>query len=102
MEKTNVPVIDHLGECHEVQERDHNTYADSKYHYIDSLRQYLMCGADDVLLTFEWIPDFPGPWPNVEAEHQCIDWDEVHNWSKQQSVDTYDSKILVNPRLHLG
>lgn len=68
-------------------------------HCIDSLRQYLMCRPDGGLLTFDWIPDLPGPWANFEVEHQCVDWDVVHAWSKARSVDIYDPKMLVHPEL---
>ena len=46
-------------------------------HCIDSLRLSLQCSADTSLITFDWIEDYPIPWPNFSSTHKCRDWDRV-------------------------
>ncbi|KAL3422012.1 hypothetical protein PVAG01_06168 [Phlyctema vagabunda] len=52
--KTNVPNVEHVNHC------------------IEMLRQIVMCKADTALMTYEWLPDFPGPWPNFGIQHEYI------------------------------
>ncbi|KAH9214624.1 hypothetical protein DL95DRAFT_461905 [Leptodontidium sp. 2 PMI_412] len=77
---TNVPVKDHVNHC------------------IEMLRQVVMCKADTALMTYEWLPDFPGPWPNFGIQHECVNWEKIDNWSKERSIDIFDPKYLHHPK----
>ncbi|KAK0121763.1 hypothetical protein ONS95_010049 [Cadophora gregata] len=77
---TNVPVKDHVNHC------------------IEMLRQVIMCKADTALMTYEWLPDFPGPWPNFGIQHECVNWETIDNWSKQRAIDIFDPKYLQHPK----
>ncbi|PVH78108.1 hypothetical protein DL98DRAFT_590632 [Cadophora sp. DSE1049] len=77
---TNVPVKDHVNHC------------------IEMLRQVVMCKADTTLMTYEWLPDFPGPWPNFGIQHECVNWEKIDNWSKERSIDIFDPKYLHHPK----
>lgn len=104
MEKTNVPVIEHLGMCGLVSSPENRNegvirLTSNADHCIDSLRRFLMCRADGAILTFDWLPNLPVPWANFEVQHECLDWEAVHAWSKERSIDIYDPKVLVHPVL---
>ncbi|KAH7412777.1 hypothetical protein BKA64DRAFT_637469 [Cadophora sp. MPI-SDFR-AT-0126] len=80
---TNVPVKDHV----------------TPDHCIEMLRQVIMCKADTALMTYEWLPDFPGPWPNFGIQHECVNWEKIDNWSKERSIDIFDPKYLHHPKI---
>lgn len=46
-------------------------------HCIDEIRQSLMCHADATLLVSDWVDGYPGPWPNFNVDHNCVNWDSV-------------------------
>ncbi|KAG4422698.1 hypothetical protein IFR04_004176 [Cadophora malorum] len=77
----NVPVKDHVNHC------------------IEMLRQVIMYKADTALMTYEWLPDFPGPWPNFGIQHECVNWEKIDNWSKKRSIDIFEPKYLHHPKL---
>ncbi|KAH7348464.1 hypothetical protein BKA65DRAFT_476878 [Rhexocercosporidium sp. MPI-PUGE-AT-0058] len=77
---TNVPVKEHVNHC------------------IEMLRQVVMCKADTALMTYEWLSDFPGPWPNFGIQHECVNWEKIDNWSKERSIDIFDPKYLHHPK----
>ena len=58
-----------------------------------------MYKADTALMTYEWLPDFPGPWPNFGIQHECLNWEKIDNWSKERSIDIFEPKYLHHPKL---
>lgn len=68
-------------------------------HCIDMLRQVIMCKADITLMTYSWLPDFPGPWPNFNVEHECVNWESIQQWSKSRAIDVFNPKYLQHPTL---
>ncbi|PQE17838.1 tat pathway signal sequence protein [Rutstroemia sp. NJR-2017a WRK4] len=80
MKKTNVPNEEHVDHC------------------IEMLRQVIMCKADTALMTYEWLPDFPGPWPNFGIQHECVDWERLDKWSQDRSIDVFDPIYLQHPK----
>lgn len=50
------------------------------------------------MMTYEWLPDFPGPWPNFGIQHECVDFEKIDNWSKERSIDIFDPKYLHHPK----
>ncbi|KAF1734601.1 hypothetical protein CRV24_006143 [Beauveria bassiana] len=69
-------------------------------HCLDSLRQYVMCNADVVLQTFDWLPNFHRPWPNFRIVHECANWDAIQDWATEHSFDGFDEKLLKHPNFH--
>lgn len=57
-----------------------------------------MCKADTALMTYQWLPDFPAPWPNFGIEHECVDWERIDDWSKKRSIDVFDPQFLAHPK----
>jgi hypothetical protein len=67
-------------------------------HCIEMLRQVIMCKADTALMTYEWLPDFAGPWPNFGIQHECVDWERIDKWSQDRSIDVFDPIYLQHPK----
>jgi len=63
-------------------------------HCIDSLRLSLQCSADTSLITFDWIEDYPIPWPNFSSTHKCRNWDKVLDFAhgEYDKMMSYASK----------
>lgn len=59
-----------------------------------------MCKADISVNTYDWIPNFPKPWPNFETEHECANWDSIHNWAREHSFDGTDPQLISHPDYH--
>lgn len=81
---------------------DPNPLADQQEHFdhcIDLLRQVIMCHGDISLHTYEWKDDYRWPWPSMQTEHQCRNWDKLMLWSKEHSVPSLTGPILSHPSL---
>ncbi|PSS12325.1 hypothetical protein M430DRAFT_68579 [Amorphotheca resinae ATCC 22711] len=90
----------------QVIHKDHYTFhaadvslIDHADHCIESLRQSIMCNPDLSILTYKWLPNIRGPWPDFETEHQCVNWDKIDAWSGQRAFNMFDPKFLVHPTL---
>ncbi|KAI1831337.1 hypothetical protein DTO013E5_6428 [Penicillium roqueforti] len=69
-------------------------------HCLDGLRQYIMCNADVVLNTFDWIPNFPRPWPNFQVVHECVNWEAIEDWTLAHSFNGFDPDLIQHPDFH--
>ncbi|KAJ1715748.1 hypothetical protein NYO67_2047 [Aspergillus flavus] len=69
-------------------------------HCLDGLRQYVMCNADLSLNTFDWIPNYPRPWPNFEVVHRCANWESIEEWALTHSFNGYDPDLISHPDYH--
>ncbi|OAQ76521.1 hypothetical protein VFPBJ_08881 [Purpureocillium lilacinum] len=69
-------------------------------HCLDNLRQYIMCNADVVIQTFDWIPNFHRPWPNFRIVHECANWDAIEEWAWAHHFDGFDESLLKHPNFH--
>lgn len=67
---------------------------------MDGLRQYIMCNADVVLNTFDWIPNFPRPWPNFQVVHECVNWEAIEDWTLAHSFNGFDPDLIQHPDFH--
>lgn len=61
-----------------------------------------MCHADLTVVTYDWIPNYRKPWPNFEVEHECLNWESLTSWERQNSFNGNDQKSLVHPDLGLS
>jgi len=67
-------------------------------HCLDSLRLSLQCNADTSVITFDWISDYPLPWPNFASEHKCRNWDKLQTWSHIEYAKVkLDTKAVKHP-----
>ena len=81
---------------------DPNPLADQQEHFdhcIDLLRQVIMCHGDVSLHTYEWKDDYRWPWPSMQTEHQCRNWDKLVAWSKDHYIPSLTGPILSHPTL---
>ncbi|KAJ5171444.1 uncharacterized protein N7500_004227 [Penicillium coprophilum] len=69
-------------------------------HCLDGLRQYVMCNADLSINTFDWIPNYPKPWPNFEVVHKCANWESIEEWVLANSFDGFDPDLIRHPDYH--
>lgn len=81
---------------------DPNPLADQQEHFdhcIDLLRQVIMCHGDISLHTYSWIDDYRVPWPSMQTEHQCRNWDMLMAWSEEHHIQNLTGPILTHPSL---
>ena len=81
---------------------DPNPLADQQEHFdhcVDLLRQVVMCHGDISLHTYSWIDDYRWPWPSMQTQHQCKNWDNLMDWSKDHYVESLQGPILSHPKL---
>lgn len=81
---------------------DPNPLADQQEHFdhcIDLLRQVIMCHGDVSLHTYRWIDDYKVPYPTMQTEHQCRDWDILMSWSEERHIPDLTGPILTHPTL---
>lgn len=64
---------------------------------MDVIRQHIMCHADVAVNTYEWIPNYPKPWPNFETMHECANWDSIQDWAQKRVFDGFDPKLIQHP-----
>ena len=50
------------------------------------------------MMTYSWLPDFPGPWPSFNVNHECANWDAIDQWSKKRSIDVFNPRYLHHPK----
>lgn len=77
-------------------------------HCVENLRQFVMCHAGTGVSTFKWLASRKIPWPVLNAEETCIDWDYFEGWVRDRSIameevvnmQTKDGKpMLAHPKL---
>jgi hypothetical protein len=81
---------------------DPNPLADQQEHFdhcIDLLRQVIMCHGDVSLHTYSWIDELRVPWPSMQTEHQCRNWDTLMEWSEEHHIPDLTGPILTHPTL---
>ncbi|KAF4459079.1 tat pathway signal sequence [Fusarium albosuccineum] len=81
---------------------DPNPLPDQQEHFdhcIDLLRQVIMCHGDISLHTYTWKDDYRWPWPSMQTEHQCRNWDKLMAWSEEHYIPSLTGPILSHPGL---
>lgn len=84
---------------------DPNPIEDQQDHFdhcVDLLRQVIMCHGDISLHTYQWKDDYRWPWPTMQTEHQCRNWDKLMEWSKEHSIPSLTGPILSHPSLGMS
>ncbi|KAF6807350.1 hypothetical protein CSOJ01_08235 [Colletotrichum sojae] len=72
--------------------REHNQ------HCLEVLRMGAACRGDVSIITHMWTDKNSQPIVNQTAPHQCIDFEKVMQYSKEQTVDVYQDNYIVHPK----
>ncbi|UPX18773.1 uncharacterized protein EKO05_0009064 [Ascochyta rabiei] len=76
--------------------RQHELNRMHNEHCIDFLRMSAMCHGDIGLITYEWHDNSLIPVANATS-HQCVNWDKLDRWTKENTVDMMKPGWLVHP-----
>lgn len=64
-------------------------------HCVDNLRQFVQCHASTGVSTFEWLPDRKIPYPVLNSEEICVDWDHYDGWIQEQAMPMEQERTLL-------
>lgn len=56
------------------------------------------CRGDVSIITHMWTDKNSQPIVNQTAPHQCVDFEKVMQYSKEQTVDVYQDNYIVHPK----
>lgn len=59
-------------------------------HCIEMMRQFVMCHADMGMITHRWVKDYPRPYPDFSTWHQCRNFEDALQWTKDKQLDERD------------
>lgn len=59
-------------------------------HCLEVLRLNAMCSADIGVFTLYYIEGDPLPWPALNSQHVCRNFDAVYQWASENSVGTME------------
>lgn len=68
-------------------------------HCIDSLRQALMCYVDVTPIPWVWSPLRKEAVPAATIQHTCRNFETIKQWTKENHIDTFNSKVFVEDEL---
>ena len=66
-------------------------------HCLGALKAYVMCKADVTIETMKWSPKHSLPLHNVTSTHQCVKWDSILDYAKDNNEDVFAEGMLVHP-----
>ncbi len=66
-------------------------------HCLEYLRESVMCRGDMTVATFDWAAG--KPFSHVYSDHECVNWEKLDGWARNQMVDLSDYSILTPPPL---
>ncbi|KAK1637997.1 hypothetical protein BDP81DRAFT_426307 [Colletotrichum phormii] len=72
--------------------REHNQ------HCLEVLRMGAACRGDISIITHMWTDIDAKPIVNQTAPHQCIDFNKVMDYSRDNTVDVYQDNYIVHPK----
>ncbi|KAK8066275.1 hypothetical protein PG997_013022 [Apiospora hydei] len=56
-------------------------------HCVDMLMQAIQCSGNVNLITMHWVEEQPYPFPDMSVNRQCIDFDKLSTWRKDNTLD---------------
>ncbi|KAK8012775.1 hypothetical protein PG991_010150 [Apiospora marii] len=56
-------------------------------HCVDMLMQAIQCSGNVNLITMHWVEEQPYPFPDMSVNRQCIDFDKLSQWRKENTLD---------------
>ena len=66
-------------------------------HCIDSIRLSLECHADISLVPQRWADGWLEPWPVVQSQHVCRNYDKIQQWA--HTKQSYVAGKIYHPQL---
>ncbi|KAF4809384.1 hypothetical protein CGCSCA5_v011466 [Colletotrichum siamense] len=72
--------------------REHNQ------HCLEVLRMGAACRGDISIITHMWTDKDAQPIVNQTAPHQCVDFNQVMDYSRDNAVDVYQDNYIVHPK----
>jgi len=63
-------------------------------HCVEIVRQKLMCTSDLTMVTYDWVPGLDDPQPNLNAVHQCVDFERILDWSTKHDAHVADARVV--------
>lgn len=63
-------------------------------HCLEILRLNVQCNADIGLFTFNTLPGEPLPWPELNTQHTCRNFDAVREWAMEHSVGNREGPVV--------
>lgn len=52
---------------------------------IELIRQSIMCNAEAVMITWDWVKNHTKPYPNFNTRHACRKFENVMDWADQHA-----------------
>jgi len=65
-------------------------------HCVDILMQALMCSGNVNLVTMHWVADHPYPFPDMSVNRQCINFDKLVEWRKENTIDMDKYRAIMD------
>ncbi|KAK7954062.1 hypothetical protein PG996_014948 [Apiospora saccharicola] len=56
-------------------------------HCVDMLMQAIQCSGNVNLITMHWVEEQPYPFPDMSVNRQCINFDKLSQWRKDNTLD---------------
>ncbi|KAI0475469.1 hypothetical protein GGR56DRAFT_515208 [Xylariaceae sp. FL0804] len=69
---------------HEKPKRHHEMHIN---HCMDILYQSITCSNNLNLITLHWAEGQPGPFPDMSINRQCVNFDKILQWRKENTID---------------
>ncbi|KAF3799187.1 hypothetical protein GCG54_00001226 [Colletotrichum gloeosporioides] len=67
-------------------------------HCLEVLRMGAACRGDISIITHMWTDKDAQPIVNQTAPHQCVDFNKVMEYSRDNAVDVYQDNYIVHPK----
>ncbi|CCM06373.1 uncharacterized protein FIBRA_08631 [Fibroporia radiculosa] len=78
--------LEHYPEIQDIMSARPRFFREHMDHCLEMLRQNLMCHADIVLITYDWVAGIPKPFPDFNTFHQCRNFTKIQEWEHTNRV----------------
>ncbi|KAH8815450.1 hypothetical protein F5884DRAFT_178817 [Xylogone sp. PMI_703] len=63
-------------------------------HCLEILRMNVQCNSDIGLYTFDMLPGSSTPWPQLNTQHTCRNFDAIKEWATEHSVGHMEGPVV--------
>jgi hypothetical protein len=53
-----------------------------------------MCTSDLTMITYDWVPGLNNPRANLNAVHQCVDYERILDWSDKHNAHVLSKHVV--------
>lgn len=78
--------IEHFPRLQDIKANNPLFFEQHYEHCLDIVRQRIMCTADPGIVTFNWVENVKGVYPDFNTEHVCHNFDALLEWNKEFEV----------------